>query len=84
MNGVDKMFEVLGYKKDEAENDYIRYKKIGYNNEFKDIVFDLEHNLLNISTENTSNYQTITTILNMQELQAINEKIKELGWLESE
>ena len=82
MSKADEMFEELNYVKDEEENDYIRYRKILYNDEFKDIVFDLEHNLLNISTENTLNYQTITTVLNMQELQAINEKIKELDWNE--
>ena len=48
---------------------------------FIEIVFDKTHNLLNIRTENVNQYTTITSILNMQELQAINKKVEELGWM---
>lgn len=80
---ADKMFEELGYKKQwvEDEEDMEHYQKEYFDKDFIDITFDKEHSLLNIRTENVTNYRTITSIINMQELQAINKKCKELGWI---
>ena len=77
---TDEMFEELGYKKQwvEEEDEMDLYKKEYFDKDFIEIVFDKTHNLLNIRTENVNQYTTITSILNMQELQAINEKVKEL------
>lgn len=80
MSEADKMFEKLGYEK-ENNIDYFLYRKKYIDNNFIEIVFDLENYLLNIRTEDVINYQTITSILNIKELQAINKKCKELGWI---
>ncbi|MBR2703926.1 MAG: hypothetical protein IKE91_00465 [Clostridia bacterium] len=81
MSEADKMFKELDYKKEE-DNNYILFRKELLNKEFKIIVFNLNKALIDIRTEDDYYYQTITTILNMQELKAINEKCRELGWLE--
>lgn len=71
MSKADDMFKELGYKKSE----HIYYTQgfvVEYDNGERQIDFINEHQevkIWNIST-------------NIQELQAINEKVKELGWLE--
>ena len=85
MSEADKMFEELGYLKEVGRSnnldiDYIKYTKNIFEDETQDIVFDLEHNLLNTTREDRGFYRTITTILNVQELKAINKKVEELGW----
>ena len=83
MSKADKMFEELGYEKEEnLELQYIQFRKFIFQNEFQDIIFDLKHNLLNFRRENINFYRTITAIISIKELQAINEKVKELGWNE--
>ena len=82
MSEADKMFEELCYEKEENfELEYIRFRKYIFESEFQDIIFDLKNNLINCARENMKHYMTITTILSMQELKAINQKCKELGWL---
>ena len=85
MSEADKMFKKLGYLKEVGRSnnldiDYIKYTKNIFEDETQDIVFDLEHNLLNTTREDRGFYRTITTILNVQELKAINKKVEELGW----
>ena len=63
---ADEMFEELGYEKTEHKN-CIRYR-----NEDYEIIF------WRINEFKVEVYNSIT----MQELQAINEKVKELGWNE--
>ena len=71
MSKADKMFEELGYKKKEHH-----YKTIGTTYEYENddgrcidfICEDEEIRIWNLR-------------IDMQELQAINEKCKELGWL---
>lgn len=91
MSNADRLFYELGYKKQwvEDEDEMELYKKelfsieeSCFGKDFIEICFDKTHELLNIRSENVSQFDTITTILNMQELQAINEKVKELGWNE--
>lgn len=69
MSKADKMFEKLGYEKEET-NYSIRYIKF--------IFKDLGHRIVFYKDDKSVNtYGKI----DMQELQAINEKCKELGWL---
>ena len=79
---ADEMFEELGYEI-QVENGFILYNKIlEINDEYKVIVFNVKKALVDIRTDDNFNLQVITTVLNMQELQAINKKCKELGWIE--
>ena len=72
MSKADKMYEELEYEKEE------KYREIEYKNvDDKIITFDLEKK--NVTCNNFySGYESI----NMQELQAINQKCKELEWIE--
>ena len=82
MSEADKMFEELGYEI-ENENGFILYNKISeINDEYKAIVFNVSKGLIDIRTDDNLNLQVITTVLNMQELKAINKKVEELGWNE--
>ena len=70
---ADEMFEVLGYKK--TEHIYpIQGYVVEYDNEERQIDFMNEQQEVKIWNISTS----------MQELQAINKKCQELGWLEEE
>lgn len=79
MSEADKMFEELGYTKTEDNEETVIYMKSSFFDELIEIVFDKENGLLNVRRTDTKNYQIITSIINMQELQAINKKIEELG-----
>ena len=70
MTNADKLFEELGYKKDEFKDeiDYSNYGAI--NSNF--IVFRKEHKTFYKTTNGEQGNIT------MQELKAINEKVKEL------
>ena len=71
MSKADEMFEELGYKKEYLENEeteaYI--EDIEPSTFRTEIYFHKDKWLIGIHTN-----------VNMQELQAINEKVKELGW----
>ena len=72
MSNADKMFKELGYTEDESYN-LISYEK-DEGQHLYTIVFD---------TANKTFYKGSTCqddAILMQELQAINEKVKELGW----
>jgi hypothetical protein len=70
---ADEMFEKLGYKKKETDLEQIQYK-----NELNNIIcFDLTYHTVAVF-----NYYDGFEYITMQELQAINEKVKELGWNE--
>ena len=77
MSEADKMFDELGYKKDckVHNNDFVE-EIIYKTNEFK-IKFNTVYESVEFE-EVECFYNSIT----MQELQAINEKVKELGWLD--
>jgi len=68
MSKADEMFEKLGYEK--ICGDYLECGYIGDN-----------HNRIMFSNEKTINGK-LCEDLTMKELQAINEKVKELGWNE--
>ena len=74
---ADKMFEELGYKLEHYHyscdnSDMYTYLEKGRNN------------YLRFNTGNKTFYSIFNKTYNIQELQAINEKCKELGWLDNE
>ena len=77
MTKADAMFEELGYKKYDGLQScrYVRYCDI-VNGEKEYIIFS--------KNKKTVRFQYLYThaskSINMQELKAINEKVKELGW----
>ena len=93
MTNAEKMFKNLGYhiEKREYENELEHYSKmedlIG-EVAYKDIVFDLKTKdiyLLNESRfidEWVEKHRKVNFNLTLNELRAINEKCKELGWLD--
>lgn len=95
MSKADEIFGILGYEKAE-ENIYenkienITYKKTIEDDGFTTIVKIIEiYNpkfyiklFINLTEINTDTYTKDSFNLSVQELQAINEKVKELGWLD--
>lgn len=80
---ADEMFKELRYSKKENEFE-IRYSYIDekeyYNDE--DIVFYKREKAIEIyHPECREDYESDSGVISMQELQAINEKCKELGWI---
>lgn len=73
MSKADKMFEKLGYKKVEIDV-FIQYNNI--NN-----LISINFNVQDKTVSKTEGY-CYSALITMQELQAINEKVKELGWSE--
>lgn len=70
MSEADRLFEELGYKKT------INFKEIVYENGDKIITFNLDKKSITC----TNFYDGFESI-DIQELQAINMKCKELGWI---
>ena len=75
MSEEDKMFEELGYVKIIENNIKILYEKEGRFWD-KEISFDLMDKQIRVEMS-AGDSEPIT----MQELQAINKKCKELGWI---
>lgn len=81
MTNADKMFEELGFKKSDIYFEYSRHND--FENTDLQIDFDERYENVLISTDKRDgDYATITSVLKMAELKAINEKCKELGWLD--
>lgn len=74
MSKADEMFEELGYKKTTTQLDDIEF----YKDDDNVIYFRMTQKTFNKSGE----YDGMCDYITMQELQAINEKAKELGWNE--
>lgn len=70
MSKADKMFEKLGYKKSYTQLKDIKF----YKDDDNVIYFKLDYKAFNKSGE----YDGMCDYITMQELQAINEKVKEL------
>lgn len=70
MSKADEMFGKLSYTKDDTENEII------YQNNNHEICFYLSRKMFDCGCGIGREFIT------MQELQAINEKVKELGWNE--
>lgn len=75
MSEADKLFEVVGYKLDWVYKDLI----LIYHKNNTCIQFDIEHKTFCKFEESDS---CEICDITMQELQAINLKCKELGWIE--
>ena len=74
MSKTDERFTKLGYKKEYTQLEDIKY----YKDDDNVIYFRKKHKTFNKSGE----YDGMCDYITMQELQAINEKVKELGWIE--
>ena len=72
-----EMFEKLGYERQEIKEAY--YKSIYYKKRTKRIVF--RYDKVVIPYEDYDGLED-GTLLNLQELQAINKQVEELGWNE--
>lgn len=73
---ADELFEELGYEKVRDDERFIKYRK-PYDNDY--IVMDKE------TKDFIKNFDfAYWKAINMQELQAINKKVLELGWLNKE
>lgn len=71
---ADEMFEKLEYEKEKGDLDIQLYKN---KNGYGEIIFDLRDKAIRASNdENEAIY------FNVKELQAINKKCQELGWIE--
>lgn len=70
MSKADEMFEELSYKKFEGLRTIDFYTNNGL------IQFDKNYKVIHINKDEETDF------MSMQELQAINEKCKELGWIE--
>ena len=83
MSKADKMFEKLGYKKKENETE-IEYSYVDKRDRYKDmniVFYKLYQKIEPYYPECREDYESDSGVLNMQELQAINEKVKELKWI---
>lgn len=90
MKSAKEMFEELGYEKKNDENcGYLKAKVIPNRInperiEFKNISFINEKILISsyMTDALCMNREYIDVILDIQELQAINKQVEELGWLD--
>lgn len=73
MSKADEMFEELGYKQNYTQIGDLKY----YKNDDNVIIFDFDNKNFIKSGE----YDGMCDYITMQELQAINEKCKEMQWL---
>lgn len=92
MSKADEIFEKLGYEKNEEkfknEIETIEYRKIIKDNIYEEVVKIIELNnpkfykfpIINLAKILKNIYRIDSFDLSLQELQAINEKFKELGW----
>ena len=73
MKTADEMFEELGYEKGKNHLDIELYKS---KNDYAEIIFDLRDRAISVRNDDDE-----AIYFNMKELQAINKKCQELGWL---
>lgn len=73
MSEADKMFKELGYDEITEDDEYIKYQDSG--NEDLNIIFDKKYKVV-------CGFPTYDYFLDMEILKAINQKCKELGWLD--
>ena len=83
MTKADKLFEKLGYKKI-TKNYYNYLEYIKKENEEVDLVISFEGSSKTVmaSMYEKGKPRSRSLAIIMEELQAINEKVKELGWLD--
>ena len=73
---ADELFKELGYEKIRNNKDFEVYRKNDYN------IIDFERNDKRVYK--SARYDTTSDGITMEELQAINKKVLELGWLKKE
>lgn len=73
---ADEMFEKLGYKKKKIHLDIEFYKS---KTDYAEIAFDLRDRTISVSNDDNE-----AIYFDMKELQAINKKCQELGWLKED
>ena len=76
MSKADEMFKKLGYKKKEDDISIFYYQHNGLKEEYGFDFYKRDKEIYPIC--HSQNDEPI--YFNIQELQAINEKVKELGW----
>lgn len=80
---ADEMFEKLGYEKiDKKGLKYIQYVRQINKNTKENITFHKTFKKVEVYFYDYEDYEELTKPIAMQELKAINEKVKELGWLD--
>lgn len=81
-----EMFEKLGYKQEKDDKIHITYYNGNVENKQRcdrQITFDLEDkNFIAYSPCELNDYEDCSIFITLEELQAINQQIKELGWLD--
>ena len=82
MSKADEMFEKLAYEKlDNPKMKQIVYRSDCGNNTIEQICFHKIFHKIEIYFYSKEDTCKMTKPISMQELQAINEKCKELGWI---
>ena len=79
---ADEMFQELGYNRKNLTDKWRRIWGIEYQNEKEWIGISLDHIDKEICIGTLDDYNAEPVYIGMQELQAINKKVKELGWYE--
>ena len=81
MSEADKLFKELGYKKIDDNSCIARYRKEFKLKHARGIIFAIDKTVC-VGEENARELIINRDYFDMQELKAINEKCKELGWLD--
>ena len=80
---ADEMFEKLGYEKiDKKGLKHIQYVRQINKNTRENITFHKTFKKVEVYFYDYEDYEELTKPIAMQELKAINEKVKELGWID--
>ena len=84
MSKADEMFKKLGYEAEDKKDKWDRVWGISYKNKrhWVEIVIDYIDAEICIGTIDITDRDSDPVYIGMQEIQAINEKVKELGWNE--
>jgi len=84
MSKADMMFEKLGYEKEDLKDKFDRIWGVTYKNKkrWTEISIDYEDAEICVGTISIIDRDSEPVYIGMQELQAINKKVKELGWNE--
>ena len=77
---ADEMFEKLGYKSIDLKDKWERIWGISYRNYKRWIKIDIDFKDAEVCV-GTLEDDSEPVYMSMQELKAINEKVKELGWI---
>ena len=79
---ADKLFKELGYEKiDKKRLKHIQYVRQINKNTKENITFHKTFKKVEVYFYDYEDYEELTKPIAMQELKAINEKVKELGWV---